>query len=132
VDNSGGTLVVKLTDFDLSRDAETTHTRGFSGTLAYMAPEQLKKHGTVGPAVDIFAFGVMAYNLVTGRMPFQGTTKKESLRLQATGSSAAVSPRRLNPGLGPRLDELIMQCLERDPAKRFPSMSYLCQELGGV
>ena len=124
-------IVVKLTDFDLSMETASAHRRQLAGTEAYVAPEQVK-HGVIGPAADVFAFGIMAYYLVTGRMPFQGTTKKERLWQQISESFSVAPPRSLNPQLAPKIESIIMSCLEKDPAKRFPSMSYLCKELGGT
>lgn len=125
----GGPPQIKLTDFDLSRRLGQTRTMARSGTEAYMAPEQLR-HGVLGPAADIFAFGVMAYNLVTGRMPFEGYTAKEMLRRHLSHRVSVKSPCQWNPDLEPKLDWLIMRCLEKNPAKRFPNMSYLAQEIG--
>lgn len=122
--------IVKLTDFDLSLVCGSKRTRHRSGTEVYMAPEQLRKGSFLSPAADIFAFGVMAYNLVTGRMPFQGTTKRERRWKQVSDSFTLKSPLSLNPDLTPKLDWIVMRCLEKDPHKRFPSMSYLCKELG--
>ena len=125
----GDDLTIKLTDFDLSEELRgERRARYRSGTQSHMAPEQLK-HGQLGPGADIFAFGVMAYNLVTGRMPFHGATEKELLWQHLSESHTVTAPRKLNPDLMPRLEWVILRCLEKDPAKRFPSMSYLRQEL---
>ena len=122
------TVLVKLTDFDLSRPAHNARLRHKSGTEVYMAPEQLR-HGIVSPQADIFAFGVMAYDLVTGRMPFQGSTAKERRWRQMSESYTLTPPCKHNPELTPRLEWVILRCLEKDPAKRFPSMPYLHKEL---
>jgi len=124
-----GEVQVKLTDFDLSLPSGTRHSHIRSGTEAYMAPEQLKADSMTSPAADIFAFGVMAYNLVTGHMPFEGKTMKERRYRQTNESYTPVPPKERTQDLMPHLDWLIMRCLEKDPAKRFPSMSYLCKEL---
>ena len=99
-----------------------------SGTASYMAPEQLTS-GRVGFGNDIFAFGVLAYYLVAGRMPFAGFTLDEARYRQADIRHVAMAPRKLCPGLSIMLDEIIMACLEKDPDRRFPNMGYLDQEL---
>ncbi|MBT3375902.1 MAG: serine/threonine protein kinase [Lentisphaerae bacterium] len=124
-----GKITVKLTDFDLSLPSGIRHSHTRSGTEAYMAPEQLRADSVTSPAADIFAFGVMAYNLVTGHMPFEGKSVKERRYRQMSDSYTPVPPRERKPDLMPHLDWLIMRCLEKDAAKRFPSMSYLCKEL---
>ena len=128
VSGTGTDIQVKLTDFDLSREATATRVWVRAGTEMYMAPEQLM-HGQIGPGADIFAFGVMAYNLVTGRMPFDGFTTAETRRRHLSLSADIVDPGKLYAGLEPKLGWTIMRCLEKDPTKRFPNMSYLCQEL---
>ena len=124
-------LTVKLTDFDLSRHCAGGKTRSRSGTVSHMAPEQLRG-GCISYANDIFAFGVMAYYLVTGKMPFSGFSLEEMRKQQASRRSEVTEPRRFNSELAPKLNWLIVRCLEKDQAKRFPSMSYLLQELGRI
>jgi serine/threonine-protein kinase len=129
VDTTDGQLRVKLTDFDLSRRYGVRSDPYRSGTASYMSPEQLTA-GQIGFESDIFAFGVMAYYLVTGKRPFSGFTIEELRRRQVSHSFEIIEPRRLNPDLMPKLNHIILACLKKDPAKRFPNMAYLCQELG--
>ena len=131
VDTTKDGLKLKLTDFDLSRDQRSHHDRRRSGTASHMAPEQLKG-GQIGFESDIFAFGVMAYYLVTGRKPFSGYTLEEARRQQVSEGFKIRDPLRLNPDITPKLGWIILRCLERDPAKRFPGMAYLCQELDAI
>lgn len=121
-------VVVKLTDFDLCRRLGQRGGHLRSGTASYMAPEQLAS-GHVSCANDIFAFGVMAYYLVTRRMPFFGESIEEVRHRQMSRKYETREPRRLVPDISPKLNRLIMGCLEKDPAKRLPSMEYLAQEL---
>jgi len=123
--------VVKLTDFDLSRRFRGRAGRLHSGTASHMAPEQLKA-GEVSYANDIFAFGVMAYYLVTGKMPFSGFSLDEVRRQQVSRSFEVVEPKRHNSELAPKLNWIILKCLEKDPDRRFPNMAYLLQELGRI
>ena len=122
---------VRLTDFDLSRHLSGSWRRVRSGTASHMAPEQLTG-GRVGFGNDIFAFGVLAYCLTTGKAPFAGFTEEEARWRQTNCRARPEPPRRLCPGLALQLDEIIMACLEKDPGRRFPTMAYLEQELGRI
>jgi serine/threonine-protein kinase len=125
---TAGGVEVKLTDFDLARDATAKRSRWQSGTAAYLAPEQIRK-GVVGTPADIFAFGILAYQLVTGRMPFQGKHEKQLRWRQTSDRFVPKPPKSVTPDLSPKVDWLITKCLEKDPANRLPSMAYLCEEL---
>jgi serine/threonine-protein kinase len=122
---------VRLTDFDLSRPLGQRRDRHRSGTASYMAPELLTS-GCIGCSSDIFAFGVMAYYLVTGRKPFETMAVARSRRgaKEEFRYAEIKEPARFNPEIAPKLNWLILRCLEHDPDKRFPSMDYLCQEIG--
>jgi eukaryotic-like serine/threonine-protein kinase len=114
-----------ITDFGLAHetrnDREDTPSRltdsgMLVGTPDYMAPEQLED-GLITPATDVYALGVVLFQMVTGRLPFDGTTPLSVAlsRLQ----HPAPSPRRWVPDLDERWERVILRCLERDPALRF-------------
>ena len=124
-------LCVKVTDFDLSRECGNTRNRRRAGTVRYMAPEILQS-GTVDIGSDVFSFGVFAYYVVTGHMPFEGTTPEEARRNQVSEKYRVVRPAERVEGLTPKLDQVIMQCLERSTQKRLPSMSYVCKTLEAI
>ena len=124
-------LVVKLTDFDMSRRASKIPASFRCGTASYMAPEQLTK-GTVSFSNDIFAYGVMAYFMVTGRMPFNGWSEKELRQKQASQTFQVLDVNKLKLGLSPKLGWIINRCLEKNVKDRIPSMSYVVRELGRV
>ncbi len=128
VDPSQESCHVKLTDFDLVRDLSSRRDRKRAGTAKSMAPEQVRK-GVVGVEADIFAFGVFAYYLIAGRMPFVGTTERERRAKQCSNTSHVKALRRIEPSISHKLEWLVMSCLEKNPRNRFPSMSYLLQEL---
>ena len=120
---------VRLIDFDLALPIPKGNVKlsKMPGTPSYMAPEQLKKLG-IDHRVDIFAFGVTAYELLTGAKPFPGETPEEVLR-QQLDMHFLRPPRELNPQIPPALERTILKCLERDPNKRHPIMSTLVLEL---
>jgi serine/threonine protein kinase len=92
-----------------------------------MAPEQLSGQ-PIDQRVDVFAFGVSAYELLTNQKPFPGDSSAEILRGQVDRSSF-VEPRQLNPDLPANLEKVVLKCLEREPDKRYPFLSVLVRDL---
>jgi serine/threonine protein kinase len=78
--------------------------------------------------VDIFAFGVMAYELLTNQKPFPGEDIRDIVARQLDRSSFQ-PPRRLNPDIPAALEKIVVKCLETDPARRYPFMSVLVRDL---
>src|SRR5262249_13762765 len=122
----------KITDFGLAQPIEggkTLTQSGFLvGTPGYMAPEQASgKHALVGPATDVYALGVMLYQLTTGQLPFQGDRSLEGLR--AVTEDQAVRPRHLPPHIPRDLEAIPLHCLEKEPARRYPSALALAEDL---
>ncbi len=121
---------VRLVDFDLVQpipEKPKRLTRKNPGTPAYMAPEQLRRQ-PISNRVDIFAFGVTAYELLTNHKPFPGDTPDEILKRQLDRSEF-VAPRHHNPDIPASLDALILRCLETDPERRYPFMGMMAREL---
>jgi len=121
---------VRLVDFDLAQP-KPDKPRKMSdnpGTPAYMAPEQIRRQ-PIDHRVDIFAYGVSAYELLTNRKPFSGDSPDEILRKQLDRSLEFLSPRELNPNIPAALEKTILKCLERDPDKRYPYLSVLVRDL---
>jgi tetratricopeptide (TPR) repeat protein/TolB-like protein len=126
-----------VTDFGLARSFRSserdggslTGSHGIVGTTAYMAPEQVEG-GPVGQAADIYAFGIVMYEMVTGRRPFSGESQLAIAvkRLR----EAAPSPRLLAPHLDARWEATILRCLERDAGRRPRSASAAVEALGSV
>lgn len=120
---------LKLIDFDLSqpRPEQPRRSSRNPGTPAYMSPEQLQRL-PFDHRVDIFAFGVMAYELVTLEKPFPGESPDEILRRQLDRSEFR-PPRELNPDLPAGLERTILKCLESNPDERYPFQSVVVREL---
>jgi tetratricopeptide (TPR) repeat protein/tRNA A-37 threonylcarbamoyl transferase component Bud32 len=117
VPSSGGPRAV-VTDFGLARSTAGPEgaPRPMVGTPAYMAPEQVLGEET-SPAADLYALGVVLYEMVTGALPFQGDTSPEIARKRLEGPPP--QPGLRVPNLPPVWDHVILRCLERDPARRF-------------
>lgn len=120
---------IRLIDFDLSqlRPEEPKKFGKNPGTPAYMAPEQLLKQA-IDHTVDIFAFGVSAYELLTFEKPFPGGSADEVLKMQLDRSDF-IKPREHNPAIPARLEQIILKCLETVPDQRYPYMSVLVRDL---
>lgn len=116
---STGTERAKVTDFGLARTVEGESSMGLFGTPSYLAPEQLEGiQATV--ASDIYALGVVMYEMVTG-------TKPEFQRL----TEPAPSPRKKAPDLDKSFEATILRCLERNPARRFASAADVIPAIHG-
>ena len=121
---------VRLVDFDLAQqipEKPTKFSKKNPGTPGYMAPEQLLGE-PLSHHVDIFSYGVTAYELLTNQKPFPGETPAEILKLQVDRSSF-LAPRQLNTDLPHALEKVIVRCLEQDPARRYPFIGVMVREL---
>ncbi len=113
-----------ITDFGLARlhsglRPGQTETASSSGTYMYMAPEQIEGR-EAGPATDLYAFGLVLFEIVTGRRPFEGPAAAAMLqRLK----EPAPSPRQFTASLPLAWETVILRCLEADPARRFDAAS---------
>ncbi|HKS95180.1 MAG TPA: serine/threonine-protein kinase, partial [Terriglobia bacterium] len=133
-EDSCGMVRAVVTDFGLARlaarpsDTAQSSVGDFAGSPAYMAPEQIEG-GEVTAATDVYALGVVMYEMVTGVLPFAGDSPLETAVKRLKESPPA--PRSLVSGLDPRRERVILRCLERDPARRFRSAADVSQALAG-
>ncbi|MCA8925189.1 MAG: serine/threonine protein kinase [Planctomycetes bacterium] len=120
----------KVTDFGLARDTRATHQLTkpgeVIGTPYYMAPEQIHG-GTVDARTDVYAMGVILYELLTGQRPFEGQTV--AAVVHAILNAKVVAPRKLNPRIPPTLERVCLKALSRQPVDRYPTARALAQEL---
>jgi len=112
--------VTKILDFGIARsnDVERTATGELKGKVPFMSPEQLRSEPLDGRA-DVYALGVTAYWLLTGKRPFVG--QSDLLTMQAILSETLRPPRELNPSIPEGLNALVMHMLEKDREQRIDS-----------
>jgi len=98
------------------------------GTPDYIAPEQLERK-QITAAADIYALGVVTYEMVTGTLPFVGESRLSTAMKRL--SEPPPSPRMVVPQLGPRWEMAILRCLRREPTERFRNVADVVKALGG-
>lgn len=119
---------VYLSDFGLAIPLSNDGTACTAGTPRYMSPEQWsREHGQVDARSDIWALGVVLYELLTGRQPFCGGSISEIY--EEVRAASPVRPRQLDPQVPPALEAICLRCLEADPARRFASIDDLGRAL---
>ncbi|MBK8975933.1 MAG: serine/threonine protein kinase [Planctomycetes bacterium] len=125
-----------LLDFGLARDdtvegAELTRSGDVLGTPSYLAPEQVQaRRGGVDRRADVHALGVLLYECLTLRCPFESTSREELYR-QILGETPP-NPRRFHRGLSPDLRAILDRALEKDPRRRYRSALELAEDLRRV
>jgi serine/threonine-protein kinase len=133
LDAAGEPLV---TDFGLAKQLfptegtprnELTLTGVALGTPSYMSPEQARGEKSVTIAADVYGLGGILYELLTGRPPFTGTSQPDVLCKVVT--EPPVTPRAVNPSANRDLEAICLKCLEKDPARRYPSAEAMAEDL---
>ena len=109
----------KVMDFGLAKgqsDFALTQEGVILGTPEYMSPEQAKGD-PIGPPADVYALGILAYQLVAGRLPFKGATTMATLRMHCQEEAPALVA--MAPGLTPFVEDWIGRAMAKDPRARF-------------
>ncbi len=121
----GGEMTVKLTDFGIARAIEQTRITQVGsvvGTAAYLAPEQVRGEEAT-PATDVYALGVVLYQFLTGRLPYEGSTLAElAVRQQ---NEKPLPPSTYNDEVPETLGAAVLRALEGNPSRRYASADEL-------
>jgi serine/threonine-protein kinase len=123
---------VKIADFGLVRavaEAKITSDSVILGTAAYLSPEQVRS-GNAGPRSDVYAAGVLIFELLTGFTPFRGDTALAVAYQRLDHDVAA--PSTVIAGVPAQFDELVLRATERDPAGRYPDAQHMGDELDAI
>ena len=127
-----GNTVIKVLDFGISKqtgteEVELTATGAVLGSPMYMSPEQIAKSKSVDARTDIWAMGVVLYELLTGRGPFRAKTVLE-LAAQVLQEEPE-PPRVIRPEISDALENVVVRCLRKKPEQRFQSINELVAAL---
>ncbi len=130
-----GSPLVKVLDFGISKvsgpqsgtDSARTKTSALMGSPLYMSPEQMTSSRDVDARSDVWALGVILFELVTGEPPFNGETLPQVCGLVLQGPTPSLLERV--PDLPPALEAVIQRCLAKSPAERYPSVAELAHAL---
>ena len=123
---------IKVMDFGLAKlkgSLKLTRTSSTVGTLAYMAPEQIQG-GEIDARGDIFSFGIVLFEMLTGQLPFRG--EHEAAMMYSIMNEEPESVLKYRPDLSPELDRIDHRALEKDPEDRYQSIADMVSELRKV
>lgn len=130
--NTAIPFIPRITDFGLAsiqdEAQDFTQTGSVVGTPAYMSPEQARSRRELfGPPTDVYGLGTILYQLLTGDPPFRGETVLEIVR--AVAERDPIAPRHADPTVPRDLEAVCLKCLEKDPARRYPTARELQADL---
>jgi eukaryotic-like serine/threonine-protein kinase len=120
------TVRVVVSDFGLAQSVTNSELQSHGGTPDYMAPEQVLGEPLTKSA-DVFSFGVVLYELVTGRLPYPATSAREAMDKRV--QEAPIPPSRFVTNLPPEWERVILRCLARDTKERFSDVTAAIREL---
>ncbi len=122
--------IVKLTGFDLARgaaDLRLTRAGVTLGSVHYMAPEQIRGLAHADERSDLYAVGVVLYEAITGKRPFEGDSHFDVMLAQV--EQGLKPPSRLNETVPPEVDAVVMRALAKDPGQRYQAAADFRREL---
>lgn len=130
-----GKGISKLTDFGIAKFAGDENMKvgkpgDVKGTILYISPEQLQYPDNVDGRADMYSLGVSLYELLTGRLPFEGESPREVI--MKILRDTPVAPSKIEPELVPHIDHVLLKALAKDPDKRYKNIEEFSNELKNV
>ena len=134
--------VAMITDFGVAMAVDTAISEGVPrtrrltgagttlGTPAYCAPEQIASAGAVDQRADLYSFGCVAYEMLTGAPPFAGRSLRDVLVAQVNEQPEPID--RVRGGLPPSISQIVMRCLEKDPVNRPETAAEIVRVIDGL
>ncbi len=134
-ERADGSSCIKVLDFGISKlttpsssgDRGMTSTRAVMGSPLYMSPEQLMSARDVDMRTDIWALGVICFELLTGKLPFEAETLPQLCMAISMGAPTPL--RNYRPDLPLEVEAMVLRCLSKDPGKRYATVAELAAEL---
>jgi tetratricopeptide (TPR) repeat protein len=122
---------IKVADFGLARILNSeaslaTRTGDIMGTPAFMSPEQIQNEGLITPLTDVYSLGASLYQMLTGTLPFQGTTASV---LRQIVDARPVAPRLIRPSIPSDFETICLRAMEHEPKDRYRDMSEFAEDL---
>jgi len=125
--------LIKIVDFGLSiqNKGQPVVTKSISGSPSYLAPEIILER-KYSEATDIYSFGVTAYELLTGRLPYEGQTEQEILEKHVDQTLQPRPIREFNSAISEKLEQIVMKLLEKKPHQRYPHISLFIRDFKAI
>jgi eukaryotic-like serine/threonine-protein kinase len=130
--NQSATFRAMLMDFGIAKlttNAEGLTRTGMLGTLEYVSPEQITSSPTIDGRTDVYALGIVAYQLLTGKLPYSGDSAGAILMAHMT--RPVPDPRAVAPEMPESVALTIMRAMAKEPEERLPTASAFVQALDG-
>ena len=121
--------IVKIVGDDSQEKEDLTQEGSFIGSPKYMAPEQITRGGKIDIRTDVYSFGIILYQCLTGSVPFDAASSIQTLMAHLNQAPQPMRERAPNADIPEWVDQLVMSCIEKDPARRPQTMDLVAKAL---